>query len=57
MVKIQRTLIVLSVVWLLGFFAFMLSVGGKWEELLLIYTFFGLIPVIVINGLWWIIKV
>jgi hypothetical protein len=56
MPKIRRPIIVLSVVWLLGAFAFLISLNAPWNEILLLYTFWAVIPVIVLNGLWWIIK-
>lgn len=54
--KIQRAIIVLSAVWLVGAFAFMISLNAPWKEFLLLYTFWAVIPVIVINGVWWITK-
>ena len=54
--KIQRAIIVLSAVWLVGAFAFMINLNAPWKEFLLLYTFWAVIPVIVINGIWWIIK-
>ena len=54
--KVQRAIIVLSAVWLVGAFAFMISLNAPWKEFLLLYTFWAVIPVIVVNGIWWIIK-
>ena len=54
MLRIRRALIVLSMIWLLTAFAFLASVGGNWGEFFFLYTLFGLLPVIVINGLWWV---
>jgi hypothetical protein len=56
MVRIGRAIIVLSAIWLLGAFAFLMSLNAPWNEFLLLYTFWAVIPVIVINGIWWIIK-
>lgn len=54
--KIQRAIVVLSAVCLVGAFAFMFSLNAPWNEFLLLYTFWAVIPVIVINGIWWIIR-
>jgi hypothetical protein len=54
--RLGRAIIVLSAIWLLGAFAFMISLNAPWNEFLLLYTFWAIIPVIVINGIWWIIK-
>jgi hypothetical protein len=56
MVKLRRAIIVLSVIWLLGAFAFLVSLNAPWNEFLLLYTFWAVIPVIVINGILWIMK-
>ena len=54
--KIQRAIIVISAIWLVGAFAFLISLNAPWKEFLLLYTFWAVIPVIVINGVWWITK-
>jgi hypothetical protein len=56
MVKIQRLVVVISIIWLLGSFAFLNSLDGKWKEFVLLYVLFGLIPVVAVNGIVWIIK-
>jgi hypothetical protein len=39
-----------------GAFAFLVSLNAPWNEFLLLYTFWAVIPVIVINGILWIMK-
>jgi hypothetical protein len=56
MVKVRRAIIVISAIWLLGAFAFLVSLNAPWNEFLLLYTFWAVIPVILVNGIWWIIK-
>jgi hypothetical protein len=52
--KVRRAIIVLSAIWLLGAFAFLVSLNAPGNEFLLLYTFWAVIPVIVINGILWI---
>jgi hypothetical protein len=54
--KVRRAIIVISAIWLLGAFAFLVSLNAPWNEFLLLYTFWAVIPVIVINGILWIMK-
>jgi hypothetical protein len=56
MVKVRRAIIVISAIWLLGAFAFLISLNAPWNEFLLLYTFWAVIPVVLVNGIWWIIK-
>jgi hypothetical protein len=55
MVRVRRALIVLSVIWLVALFGFLGSIESSRGDFLFIFTLFGLIPVILINGIWWII--
>ena len=57
MVRITRALYVLSAVWLLTVFGFMASLpNDRWGELIFLYITVAVIPVVLINGAWWIIK-
>jgi hypothetical protein len=56
-VKIQRLVLVASAIWLLGTTVILFSAAeGKWSDFLFLYTFVALIPVILVNGICWIIK-
>jgi hypothetical protein len=57
MVRLQRAVAVISIIWLLGGFALLNSVDSDdWKGFLLLYTLFGLIPVVALNGVVWVFK-
>ena len=57
MVVIRRVIVVLSAIWLIAVFSFLISLdAGTWGEFILVYSVLAVIPVILLNGLLWLFK-